>query len=120
MNSAVPELHVVPGRLLLCRRRDLVPHSGVCVLMNEEQIALYYFPGDAVPLYAVSNWDPLGQANVLSRGIVGDLKGHLVIASPLYKHHYNLATGQCLEDETVRIRTYPVLLDGDQVFLLTS
>lgn len=98
---------------------DLVPGSGVCALVNGEQLALFYLPEEPVPVYAVNNWDPVGAANVLSRGVLGDLQGQLVVASPLYKHHFNLATGQCLEDETVRIRTYGVHLNGDKVFLLT-
>jgi nitrite reductase (NADH) large subunit len=36
------------------------------------------------------------RAHVLSRGIVGELRGERVVASPLYKHHYSLATGRCL------------------------
>jgi nitrite reductase (NADH) small subunit len=33
----------------------------------------------------------------------------------LYKQHFNLETGQCLEDEAVAVKTYPVLLDGNSV-----
>ena len=33
-----------------------------------------------------------------SRGIVGDLQGEPVVASPIYKHHFSLITGRCLED----------------------
>ena len=45
-------------------------------------------------------------ANVLSRGIVGDLKGELVVASPVYKQHFSLLTGRCLEDAAVRVPVY--------------
>ncbi|WP_257275354.1 nitrite reductase (NAD(P)H) small subunit, partial [Endozoicomonas sp. SESOKO4] len=41
-------------------------------------------------------------------GLVGDLEGRLVVASPIYKQHFDLSTGQCLEDETVALNTYPV------------
>jgi nitrite reductase/ring-hydroxylating ferredoxin subunit len=33
------------------------------------------------------------------RGIIGDLQGERVIASPIYKQHFSLATGRCLEDK---------------------
>ena len=32
------------------------------------------------------------RANVLSRGLVGDLQGERVVASPIYKHHFSLRT----------------------------
>ena len=49
----------------------------------------------------------------MARGIVGDLQGQLVVASPVYKQHFNLRTGRCLEDESVGLRTWPCgVLDG--------
>jgi nitrite reductase (NADH) small subunit len=101
----------------VCHRHDLVAGSGVCALLGKEQVALFYLPSEAQVLYAVSNRDPIGEANVLSRGIVGDIGGQLVVASPLYKHHFNLTTGTCLEDETVRITVYAVRLEGNSVLI---
>jgi NAD(P)H-nitrite reductase large subunit len=50
---------------------------------------------------------------VIARGITGDLGGQLVVASPVYKQHFNLRTGRCLEDESVSLRTWPCgVLDG--------
>ena len=41
------------------------------------------------------------------------MKGEHVIASPLYKHHYSLITGRCLEDSAKSVNVYPVrVLDG--------
>ena len=54
----------------------------------------------------MGNRDPFSGANVLSRGIVGDLKGELVVASPVYKQHFSLLTGRCVEDAAVRIPVY--------------
>ena len=37
-----------------------------------------------------------------------------MVASPIYKQHFNLDTGQCLEDETVKIPVYPIrVVDGN-------
>ena len=44
--------------------------------------------GDEALLYAIGNYDPAGDANVLSRGIIGSVNGQTVVASPLYKHHF--------------------------------
>lgn len=109
---------------VVCQRGDLVANSGVCALVNGQQVAIFYLPGSCGrngedgedgEVYALGNRDPIGKANVMSRGIVGDLQGQLVVASPLYKQHYNLETGQCLEDEQVCLPVYPVRLDGDDV-----
>jgi nitrite reductase (NADH) small subunit len=101
----------------VCDRRDLVAGAGVCVLVGSEQVALFYLPEEDRTLYALSNRDPIGLANVLSRGILGDIDGQLVVASPLYKQHFNLATGACLEDDEVRIPVYVARLDGDSVLI---
>jgi nitrite reductase (NADH) small subunit len=101
----------------VCDRRDLVAGAGVCVLVGGEQVALFYLPDEDRVLYALSNRDPIGKANVLSRGILGDIQGQLVVASPLYKQHFNLDTGVCLEDDAVRIQVYEARLDGDSVLI---
>lgn len=69
-------------------------------------------------LYALDNHDPFSGANVIGRGIVGDLGGELVVASPIYKQHFRLRDGQCLEDPERRLRHWSVALDGDDVVLL--
>ena len=99
----------------VCKRDDLVPNSGVCALVGTEQVALFYLPGEEQQVYALANRDPIGAANVLSRGIVGDIDGRLVVASPLYKQHFDLLTGDCLEQEGVQVGVYGVRLDGDRV-----
>ena len=98
----------------VCTEDDLQPNSGVCALVAGKQIAIFYLVKDKA-VYAIDNYDPIGKANVLSRGVIGDLKGQLVVASPLYKQHFNLHTGACLEDETVQVRAYPARLQAGDV-----
>ncbi len=88
----------------VCPLEDIVPDAGVAALVDGEQVAVFRL-GDA-SVHAVGNRDPFSGANVLSRGIVGDLKGELVVASPVYKQHFNLQTGRCLEDASARIPVY--------------
>ena len=99
----------------VCRLADIVPNTGVCALVGGRQVAVFRFDDDS--LHAIGNHDPFSRANVLSRGIVGDLKGELVVASPVYKHHFGLASGQCLEDPGVRVPVFPVRLDGNMVLV---
>lgn len=103
--------------LPLCKTSDLVPGSGVCALFEDRQIAIFYLPEEAPQVYGLSNWDPIGKANVLSRGIIGDIEGKLVVASPLYKQHFELATGQCLEDEENPVPVFQLRLEDDQVMI---
>lgn len=98
----------------VCGVEDLQPDSGICALVAGQQVALFYLPKDGV-VYALHNYDPFGQANVLSRGLIGDINGQPVVASPLYKQRFNLETGVCLEDETVQIPVYEVQIDGARV-----
>lgn len=99
----------------VCERADLVAGSGVCALVDGRQVALFYLPGEEKELYALSNRDPVGDANVLSRGVIGDIDGRVVVASPLYKQHFDLVTGECLEQEGVVVGVYAARLDGDSV-----
>lgn len=101
----------------ICDTRDLVADSGVCAMVGDEQVALFYVPTQGAPIYAIQNYDPVGNANVLARGIVGDLDGKPVVASPLYKQHFCLATGECLEVPSVKVKTYEVKLDGSNVLI---
>jgi len=102
---------------VVCSKHDLVENSGVCTLVNGEQIAVFYIPSSEKKVFAISNWDPIGKANVLSRGMVGDLNGQVVVASPLYKQHFVLESGLCLEDDSASVKTYNVNLKGNNVLL---
>lgn len=92
----------------ICPLDDIWPNTGVCALMNGRQIAIFRMKDGS--LYALDNHDPHSGANVLSRGLVGDLGGEPVVASPIYKHHYQLRTGVCIEDTETQLQTYAVEL----------
>jgi nitrite reductase (NADH) small subunit len=99
-----------------CDRQDLVANSGVVALVDDEQVALFYLPDAAgQSLYAVSNRDPKSGVNVIGRGIVGHLAGDLVVASPLYKQHFRLANGSCVQYPEQRLRTWQARFNGDAV-----
>ncbi|PKG96739.1 nitrite reductase small subunit NirD [Paraglaciecola sp. MB-3u-78] len=104
--------------ITVCSDTDLVTNSGVCALLNEQQIALFKIKGvNGEQIFAVSNWDPIGKANVLYRGLVGSVENVKVIISPLYKQRYCLESGQCLDDETIKLLVYPVRIEQNQVQL---
>lgn len=100
------------GWRIVCSFSDLLPNAGACALVDGRQVAIFRV-GESV--YAIDNFDPASGANALSRGIVGDVKGELVVASPLYKHHYSLVTGRCLEDAAYSVNVYPVQIIDHRV-----
>lgn len=98
----------------VCSLEDIVPDTGVGAWLDSQQVAIFRVR-DAV--YAIGNFDPASEANVLSRGIVGDLGGEVVVASPLYKHHYSLITGRCLEDPELSVPTFLARVHEGQVWI---
>ena len=96
----------------VCALEDLEPDRGVCALVAGRQVALFRLsPDDA--LYALANQDPFSGAQVLSRGLVGTAGEVPKLASPVYKQTFDLRTGQCLDDPSVVVATFPVrVLDG--------
>lgn len=97
-----------------CSFDDLLPNSGVAALIDGRQIAIFRV-GEAI--YALDNYDPHSEANVLSRGLVGDLNGEPVVASPVYKHHFNLATGRCVEDADYSVRAWPTRVTDGRIWI---
>lgn len=115
MNAKV-ELAWVP----VCKMEDLLPNLGVCAKVEDKQVAIFKIIENGVAnIFAIDNHDPFSDANVLSRGIVGDLKGHTVVASPIYKQHFDLVTGQCLEDD-VTIPVYQVRENNGQIEVMIA
>ncbi|MBV4519352.1 nitrite reductase small subunit NirD [Pseudomonas sp. SWRI74] len=100
----------------VCSQQDLVNDSGVVVWLDGAQVALFYLPGaEGKNLFAIDNHDPQSGANVIGRGLIGSIKGDLVVASPIYKQHFRLEDGSCLEYPQQRLRTWPVRLNEGQV-----
>src|SRR3954463_12246044 len=104
----------------ICKLEDIMPGSGVCALVGGEQVAIFRVDNGGLAddsVYAVGNFDPFSRANVISRGIVGDLKGELVVASPVYKQHFSLASGRCVEDPSVRVPVYAARVEHGFVWI---
>ncbi|MFT6097697.1 MAG: nitrite reductase (NADH) small subunit [Arenicella sp.] len=106
----------------ICSVDALAKNSGVCALLTingqQQQVAIYYLPDTEQKVFALGNWDPLGQANVMSRGILGNVGDELVVASPLYKQHFSLISGKCLEDD-VSVPVFSIAIEGQNVVLVS-
>lgn len=107
----------------VCKLSDLTEGVGVAALLpGDRQAAIFRVnTDDGEQLFAVDNVDPYTGAGVLSRGIVGDAEGRPFIASPLLKQKFYLDSGESLQGDSVKLRTYTVRVDetdqDGQVFL---
>ncbi len=109
----------MPRWISVCKETDLQPDSGICALVEGQQVAIFYMAKDN-NVYAINNYDPIGKANVLSRGMIGDIKDEPVVASPLYKQHFSLLTGNCMEDDGLRVAVYEIRINRGQVEIQLS
>jgi nitrite reductase (NADH) small subunit len=101
------QLQLDDGWFTVCDLSALLPGRGVAALLPDgRQVALFRDRGGV--LYAIDNRDPFGGAAVLSRGLTGTHQSRPFVASPLLKQRFDLETGQCLDDESVRVATYEV------------
>lgn len=114
--TAVAASEVEATWTAVCDAEFVLPAYGVAALLpGGEQVAVFRTEDDV--FYALSNVDPCSGAAVLSRGIVGDAGGVPVVASPIYKERFDLRTGECLDDESVCVATYPVRVTGGVVYV---
>ena len=99
----------------ICAVDDILPDTGVCALVENRHVAV--FRVGETQFYAIDNVDPKSGASVLARGLVGSLGDRVVVASPLYKNHFDLATGECLEAPEQSVQAHAVRSQAGRVFV---
>lgn len=102
----------------ICAVEDILPSTGVCALVADRHVAVFRLGADR--FYAIDNVDPKSGASVLSRGLVGSVGDRVVVASPLYKNHFDLQTGECLEMPDQSVRAHNVRVEGGRVCVALS
>jgi nitrite reductase (NADH) small subunit len=118
---------IAPNRtdewVAVCTKRQLIPERGVAVLVGTRQVALFRVtaPDGSEFVYAVGHRDPFSGANVIARGIVGSVGSgpdqRDTVASPMYKHVFELASGTCLTDSSERLPVYRTWIAGGVVYV---
>lgn len=99
-----------------CAVEDIPANGGACVLIEKEQIAIYNFQRRN-EWYATQNLCPHKQQMALSRGMIGSIDDEPKVACPFHKKNFSLKTGSCLSGEDYQIKTYPVKVEGNKVFV---
>ena len=103
--------------IAVCNLDEIVPNTGVCALLNKQQVAVFHVDDGSARVFAIDNYDPNSEAAVLSRGLVGNLGERIVVASPIYKQHFDLQTGECLEAPHHSVTSYPVRVEDGKVLV---
>ena len=95
---------------------DFSPNVGSAILYGETQLAVFNNVQRG-EWYCTQNMCPHKQAFVLSQGILGDAAGVSKVACPLHKKTFNLADGEEIGDGDLRLLTFPVKIEGDNVMV---
>lgn len=96
--------------------RDVPRDGGIAIKYGDTQIALFHVAARN-EWYATQNACPHSNEMVLARGIVGDAAGTPKVACPLHKRTFALTSGACLSSDAPDIVTFPVRIEGDDVYV---
>ncbi|MBQ4890898.1 nitrite reductase small subunit [Shewanella sp. UCD-FRSSP16_17] len=102
----------------VCNESTLPQGTGVAAWVAGKAVAIFDLGKHG--LYAIDNVDPATGISLLARGLICDMEGVLCVASPLYKQHYSLETGVCLEDEALVASPYEIKKEAGQVLVLAK
>lgn len=101
----------------ICSIDEIVPNTGVAALINGVQVAIFHLADDDQQVRAIGNYDPNSGAAVIARGMVGNLGERIVVASPIYKQHFDLLTGECLEAPENSVPAYRARVESGKVWV---
>ena len=90
--------------------------SGRAFKVGNEQLAVFRL-ADGESYYATENRCPHKKDMVLSRGMLGSESGEPKVACPLHKKTFSLASGKGLSDPSFCVKTYPVEVRGEDLFV---
>ena len=99
-----------------CSIRDVPSNGGVCVKINDMQIALFHF-ARIDKWYATQNECPHRRQMALSRGLIGTQGEIPKVACPFHKKTFSLVSGECLNGDECSIKTFPVNVKDGNVFI---
>ncbi|HBK82429.1 MAG TPA: nitrite reductase (NAD(P)H) small subunit [Flavobacterium sp.] len=96
--------------------KDFPSNRGGCIKYKDKQIAVFNFERRN-KWYACQNVCPHKMEMVLSRGIIGSADNVPKVACPMHKKTFSLVDGSNLNGDDYSIATYPVKVEGEEVFV---
>ncbi|MEJ4043786.1 nitrite reductase large subunit NirB [Erwinia sp. SLM-02] len=115
--AVIPPVGAVQGWVELCDLQAIPPNAGMAARLANRQIALFHLPAHPQQVFALSNHEPDSDANVLARGLVGDVKGEPVVISPLYKQRFRLHDGHSVDGGPSALSVWPVKVENGRVWV---
>ena len=101
---------------IACHVSDIPEDGGGCALIDGKQIAIFNFARRG-EWYATDNQCPHRQQMAMSRGMIGSHEGEPKVACPFHKKTFSLQSGQCLNDDSYKINTFPVMVKENLVYI---
>nr|WP_314422203.1 nitrite reductase large subunit NirB [uncultured Erwinia sp.] len=115
--AVIPPVSALQGWVELCDLQAIPPNAGMAARLANRQIALFHLPAHPQQVFALSNHEPDSDANVLARGLVGDVKGEPVVISPLYKQRFRLHDGHSVDGGPSALSVWPVKVENGRVWV---
>lgn len=100
-----------------CKTEDVPENGGACVLLEEEQVAVFNFTSKN-EWYATQNLCPHKMQMILSRGMIGTTMEEPKVACPFHKKTFSLKSGECLSGDDYSIKVYPIKIENGFVYVL--
>ncbi|MCS2159577.1 nitrite reductase small subunit NirD, partial [Scandinavium sp. H11S7] len=113
-----PAVSVGEQWLDVCALAEIPANAGMAARLGQRQIALFHLPDSGV--YALANQEPDSDANVLARGLLGDVAGEPVVISPLYKQRFRLSDGICVDNVERAVTAWPVRVEEGRVWVCST
>src|SRR3546814_20127319 len=93
---------------VVCPLEAMIPGRGIAAMVGGTQVAVFrvewcltpFDAGSSEAVLAIVDLDPFSGAEVLSRGVVGDVDGEPVVGPPVSTHSFALHTGPRPDDPT--------------------
>jgi nitrite reductase (NADH) large subunit len=102
----------------VCALAEIPVNAGIAARLGQRQIALFHLADKGV--YALANQEPDSDANVLARGLLGDVAGEPVVISPLYKQRFRLSDGICADNAGRAVTAWPVRVEAGRVWVCST
>ena len=102
----------------VCNEASMPKGTGIAAWVAGRAVAIFNLGDDG--LFALDNVDPASGVSVLARGLICEIAGELCVASPLYKQHYRLDTGHCVENHDLLAKPFEIKIEQGNVFVLAQ
>ncbi|BCA84980.1 nitrite reductase NAD(P)H small subunit [Enterococcus saigonensis] len=97
-------------KVLATKKNKLIPRVGRLVTLNDEKIAI--FMTSEGNIYALADYCPLTEGPILEGMVSGEY-----VYEPMRDYKISLVDGRIQEPDEGQIKTYPVILEEDKVYV---